>query len=285
VHVHKPGSAAARGHREGARRECSEGQAVSWWGKVLGGTVGFVLGGPLGALLGGVLGHGFDEARQAGGLDHTERRQAVFFSATFSVLGHLAKADGQVSRDEIRLASRVMDRLGLAPHLRDFARRLFGEGKRADLDLDAVLTQLAHEAPSRDLLRMFLEIQVFAAYADGRVHPAERAILERICAHLGFDAATLAQVEHLVQAELQHEFSAGTSARAAPLDDAYAVLGIAHEADDAAVKRAYRRLMSQHHPDKLVAKGLPEEMMTMATARAQEIRGAYERVKIARGMR
>lgn len=258
---------------------------MSWWGKVLGGAVGFVLGGPLGALLGGVLGHSLDEARQTGGLDATERRQTVFFTATFSVLGHLAKSDGQVSHDEIRLASRVMDRLGLAPHLRDFARRLFSEGKRADLDLDALLAQLAHEAPSRDLLRMFLEIQVFAAYADGRMHPAERAILERICAHLGFDAATLAQVEHLVQAELNHEFSHDGSARAAPLDDAYAVLGITPQADDAEVKRAYRRLMSQHHPDKLVAKGLPEEMMTMATAKAQEIRGAYERVKASRGMR
>ena len=258
---------------------------MSWWGKVLGGAVGFVLGGPLGALLGGVLGHSLDQAREEGAPHATERRQTVFFTAAFSVLGHLAKADGQVSRDEIRLASRVMDRLRLAPDLRDFARRLFGEGKRPDFDLDAVLAQLGREAPSRDLLRMFLEIQVFAAYADGRVHLAERAILGRICAHLGFDAATLAQVESLVQAELQGEFSHATSARAAPLDDAYAVLGVTPDADDAAVKRAYRRLISQHHPDKLVAKGLPEEMMTLATAKAQQIRGAYERVQAARGMR
>ena len=260
---------------------------MSWWGKVLGGTVGFVLGGPLGALLGTVLGHSLDEARGAGtgNLDDAERRQIVFFTATFSVLGHLAKSDGQVSRDEIRLANRVMDRLSLAAHLRDFARHLFRQGKQADFDLDAILAQLAREAHSRDLLRMFLEIQVYAALADGEVHPAERAILARICTRLGFDAATLAQVESLVQAELRGEWSDVAHARAAPLDDAYALLGVRADDDDAAVKRAYRRLMSQHHPDKLVAKGLPEQMMTLATAKAQEIRGAYERVKAARGMR
>ncbi len=260
---------------------------MSWWGKLLGGAVGFMLGGPLGALLGAALGHGFDRqgAAAAPGLDRMERRQTVFFTAAFSVMGHMAKADGLVSRDEIRLASRVMERMDLPPPLREFARRLFSEGKHPDFPLDSVLEQLAGEARSRDLMLMFLEIQVFAAYADGRVHPAERAILSRICTRLGFDSATLAQVETLVQAELGREFSASDGVTGAPLADAYAVLGVSAEADDAAIKRAYRRLMSQHHPDKLVAKGLPEEMMKLATAKAQEIKGAYERVKAARGQR
>ena len=118
-------------------------------------------------------------------------------------------------------------------------------------------------------------------------YPAERAILARICDRLGFDAATLAQVETLVQVELGGGYdrdrvdTSGTGA----LDDAYALLGLPASADDPEVKRAYRRLMSQHHPDKLVAKGLPEEMMRLATARTQEIKAAYERVKRARGMR
>ncbi len=259
---------------------------MSWWGKLLGGAMGFVLGGPLGAVLGAVLGHQIDrQGAAAPDLDEMERRQAAFFTAAFSVMGHIAKADGLVSPDEIRLATRVMDRMELPPHLREFAKRLFGEGKHPDFPLEAALTQLAREAPSRDLKRMFLEIQVFAAWADGHVHPAERAILQRICGHLGFDADTLSQVETLVQAELAHEFSAPGGAAAAPLHDAYAVLGVSPEADDAAVKRAYRRLMSQHHPDKLVAKGLPEEMMKTANAKAREIKGAYERVKSARGMR
>ena len=258
---------------------------MSWWGKVLGGTVGFWLGGPIGAIIGAALGHGMVDRSdtQTLRLDNTERRQTAFFSATFAVMGHMAKSDGRVSPDEIALANRVMERLDLVPHMREFARHLFSQGKRPDFPLEEVLAQLSREARSRDLMRMFLEIQVFAAYADGRMHPAERRILERICAHLGFDAATLARVEVLVQAELGHTFS--QDSHHGSLEKAYALLGVSPEDDDAQVKRAYRRLMSQHHPDKLVAKGLPEEMMKLATAKAQEIKGAYESIKEARGMR
>lgn len=257
---------------------------MSWWGKVLGGTVGFWLGGPLGAVVGAALGHSVDRRSPgAPALDDTERRQTAFFTATFAVMGHLAKSDGRVSADEIALANRVMQRLELAPRMRDFARHLFSQGKHLDFPLDDVLAQFASEARSRDLKRMFLEIQVFAAYADGRMHHAERTILVRVCQHLGFDAATLAQVEALVRAEMGHEFSAGASQSS--LDDAYELLGVRPQASDADVKRAYRRLMSQHHPDKLVAKGLPEEMMKLATAKTQEIKGAYERIKEDRGKR
>jgi len=259
---------------------------MSWWGTLVGGAVGFVLGGPLGGLLGAALGHGFTR-HGAGGADlaGVERAQAAFFTATFSVMGHIAKSDGQVSADEIRVANRVMERMGLPDPQRDLARRLFREGKSAGFPLDDALAQLVRECRSRNLLRMFLEIQVFAALADGRVHAAERAILDRIGDRLGFDANTLAQVERLVEAELSGEFSGADEARSAPLEDAYALLGVAPGDDDASVKRAYRRLMSQHHPDRLVAKGLPEEMMKTANAKAREIRGAYERVKAARGMR
>lgn len=259
---------------------------MSWWGKAVGGTVGFMLGGPLGALLGAAAGHQFDKQPSATPEPTSdERLQSAFFTATFSVMGHLAKADGQVSQDEIRLASQVMDRLSLSPHLRELARHLFAKGKDADFPLDDVLGQLASETRSRNVLRMFVEIQVFAAYADGQMHHAERLILERVSAHLGFSSSELKQVEALVQAEIQHDFSGPRNTQHGSLADAYALLGIAAEVDDAQVKRAYRRLMSQHHPDKLVSKGLPEEMMKLATAKAQQIKGAYERVKDSRGMR
>lgn len=258
---------------------------MNWWGKVLGGAVGFWLGGPLGALIGVILGHRMDRPDDGpvDAADELDRRRSAFFTATFAVMGHLAKADGRVTADEISMARRVMDRFELEPGMRDFARQLFRAGKDPGFPLEEVLAQLAHEARSRDLKRMFLEIQVFAAYADGRMHPAEQHILARICGHLGFDRETLEQVERLVRAELGHDFS-GDRGRA-PTRDAYRLLGLAEQASDAEVKRAYRRLMNQHHPDKLVAKGLPEEMMQAATAKAQEIKGAYEQIKAARGMR
>ena len=144
---------------------------MSWWGKIIGGTFGFMAGGPLGALLGAALGHQFDSGlKQFDALPpgETERTQTAFFAASFSVMGHVAKADGHVSRDEIELARQVMSQMQLNEQQRRLAINLFNEGKAADFPLDAVLAQLRQECHRRaTLLQMFLEIQLHAAYADG----------------------------------------------------------------------------------------------------------------------
>ena len=229
---------------------------MAWWGKMIGGTVGFMLGGPLGALLGGSIGHRFDARRGRGGgagflPGAQERTQAAFFTATFSVMGHLAKADGHVSQHEIQAASRLMDQMQLNPSQREAA-----------IDLRVTL------------VRMFLEIQVQAALADGRVDPAENRILVHAAEVLGFDSD---QVDRLI------DFIRGTQRSPAmqqqSLEDAYQVLGVESAASDAEVKTAYRRLMNRHHPDKLVAKGLPEEMMKLATDKTSEIQSAWEQIR------
>jgi DnaJ like chaperone protein len=260
---------------------------MGWWGKVIGGTFGFMFGGALGAVLGAALGHQFDKGLK--GIEHdggapgdTERVQLAFFTATFSVMGHMAKADGQVTRDEIALAEAVMARMDLAPQMRKAAVKLFDEGKRADFPLDDVLDQFRREAHRRrNLLRMFLEIQLQAALADGRLHAAERRVLERICDRLGLARAELDALEAMFRAERHHQRTRPTQRPV--LADAYAILGVDAQASDTEIKRAYRRLRSQHHPDKLVAKGLPEEMMKMATQKSHEIRQAYEAIREARG--
>ncbi len=104
---------------------------MSWWGKALGGAFGFMIGGPLGALMGIAFGHNFDRGmNKLGSGDwqaEQEQMQAAFFTATFSVMGYIAKADGRVTADEIRLAEAVMDRLGLSAQMRESARKLFNE--------------------------------------------------------------------------------------------------------------------------------------------------------------
>ncbi len=274
---------------------------MSWWGKLVGGTFGFMLGGPLGALFGAAVGHGFDRGlgQLELGVDPSaagstqERTQAAFFTATFSVMGHVAKVDGKVTADEIALARAVMMQMALSEAQMRFAQDLFSRGKQADFDLDGVLAQFRQECHRRQtLLQMFLEIQLHAAYADGALDARERALLTHLASQLGFSAAHLAQLEALVRAQRQpgqnHRDSGRDHARnpAQPaglsLSDAYRALGVPAAASDAEVKKAYRRLMNQHHPDKLVSKGLPEEMMKMATMRTQEIKAAYERVKAAR---
>lgn len=271
---------------------------MTWWGKLAGGVLGFMLGGPLGALLGVALGHGLDHAM--GGLpigfekpDPAKRArvQRAFFTATFSIMGHMAKADGRVSEREIALAESVIARMELSPDMRHRAIELFTEGKREGFPLDAVLEQLRLECRRRDLLRMFTEIQIQAAYADGRPGPNKQRLLLHICSRLGISESVFRYLERITR--LRQESAADVRGNAGPtpqrpmtrkpaLDRAYMVLGVESKATDAEIKRAYRRLLSQHHPDKLVSKGLPEQMLKLATEKTHEIRRAYETITQAR---
>ena len=263
---------------------------MSWWGKIAGGGLGFALGGPLGAMIGAVLGHQLDKSaayqRDGVGFDlgSQERTQAAFFTATFSIMGHIAKADGQVSPQEIHLAEQVMAQMRLNKDQRKAAIELFNQGKQADFEIEEVLEQFRKECRRKiTLIQMFIEIQLQAAYADGVKHPAEEQILRHICSSLGYPQALLTQLESLIFAQQRrYQSSGGQTARPAgtsELKNAYKILGINSTASDQELKKAYRKLMSQHHPDKLIAKGLPEEMIEVATDKTQEIQKAYDLIK------
>lgn len=261
---------------------------MSWWGKIAGGAFGFMLGGPLGALIGATIGHQLDsgiKTMDAGGgwvPGDQERVQTAFFTATFSVMGHVAKADGHVSRDEIRAAEQVMASMNLTDDMRRAAVELFNKGKQDAFPLDDVLRQFRRECHRRGtLIRLFIEIQLQAAFADGVLHPKERDMLRRICRHLGISERDFESLLGAAGAEQHHGGVQGSGRMS--LEDAYAILEVSSQASDREVKKAYRLLMSRHHPDKLVAKGLPEEMMKIATEKTQEIRAAYELVKKNRG--
>jgi len=263
---------------------------MAWWGKALGGAFGFMIGGPLGALMGIAFGHNFD--RGMGSLDDADwqvggqdRVQAAFFTATFSVMGYIAKADGKVTPDEIRLAESVMSHLGLTADMRASAKKLFNEGKSGDFPIDEILDQFKKETRRRGtLIQMFLEIQLQAAYADGVMHPAEKQVLRHICARLGISTTQFDQLEEMLKAGFGGGGYRGPQAQQIPIEDAYAMLGVTRSVSDTELKKSYRRLMSQHHPDKLVAKGLPDEMIKDATEKTQQIKSAYERIRESRGL-
>ncbi|MGD8689424.1 MAG: co-chaperone DjlA [Gammaproteobacteria bacterium] len=263
---------------------------MNWWGKVIGGGLGWAVGGPIGAMLGAVIGHNFDRGTsRSGGWTEAlgadaEQIQTVFFTTSFSVMGHIAKADGRVSEDEIRAARSVMAHMNLNQAQKEAAIRLFGEGKRPGFALDQVMDQFCQViGRRRELIAMFIEIQIHAALADGRINPAERRILNHIARRIGVSEFELRQIENLIRARTGRA-STGAATRPDGLAEAYRVLGVSKSASDDEVKKAYRRLMSRHHPDKLVAKGLPEEMMEMAENKTVEIRAAYDAIKEARGM-
>ncbi|NQD36906.1 co-chaperone DjlA [Permianibacter sp. IMCC34836] len=263
---------------------------MGWWGKVLGGGLGYAMGGYFGALLGAVLGHQLDK-----GVADTEsdedyspgsqvRVQTAFFTATFSVLGHIAKVDGRVSEHEIEFAREVMRHFALSEAQKQAAIGLFNQGKSAEFSLQRALSSLKQECGRRrHLLQTFFEIQIQSVMADGSLHPEERALLARIGQTLGFsDAETAALIAQIVGAAHFHQADVRQD-ESAKLVAAYKVLGVQAIDDDETIKRSYRKLMAQHHPDKLVAQGLPEEMMKEATERAQQIQQSYQLIRRQRG--
>ncbi|MDH5391727.1 MAG: co-chaperone DjlA [Gammaproteobacteria bacterium] len=260
---------------------------MNWWGKLMGASFGYMLGGPLGVILGIALGHQLDKAFGNIMLDpnfgsgKVERVQQAFFTATFSVMGHLAKADGRVSSDEIALARHVMAQMQLDEQQKQVAINLFNEGKQADFELDAALKQFRVECHRRhNLIHMFLEILISTAIADGEIDETEHQLLVHISAVMGVSAGAFEQLLRMVGAQQAYQQQGHSPVNR--LQEAYDILGVEKAASDAEIKKAYRRLMNQHHPDKLVAKGLPEEMMKIATEKTQEIKQAYEHIKESR---
>ena len=265
----------------------------SWAGKLIGGLAGGAIIGPIGVFLGVLLGHQFDR----GVADTTLRRpqkpsprvQRLFFEATFGVMGHIAKSDGRVSEEEIEAARSVMRHMRLPDQERQAAIRLFTEGKSPTFDAVRVVDDLVRATGRRpDLFRAFLEIQIQAVVAADAMHDGARHLLAKIGKRMGFSRMDLAQMEAMARVHRARERRGQEQSRGparTSLADAYGVLGVDRSASDSEVKTAYRRLMNQHHPDKLRARGMPESMLPVAEERTREIRAAWDAVREARGLR
>ena len=266
-------------------------KTMMWYGKLIGAILGaLVTHNWIGAIVGFLIGHQFDRAASstlspAGG---RLELSAAFFRATFQTMGHIAKADGLVTDREIDAAREAMRRFALNDAQVRTAIDLYTDGKRADFPLDDTIRQFRALASRRpDLCRVFVQIQLEAALHGGGLGPVPRSILERICGLLGVSALEFASLEAMLR--MRSGRASGNGGRGpateSRLADAYQVLGVAASATDAEVKKAWRRLMSQNHPDKLVANGLPESMIAAAHERTQRILEAYELIRERRGMR
>ncbi|MBE8167342.1 MAG: co-chaperone DjlA [Shewanella sp.] len=256
------------------------------WGKVFGVIIGFMFGRFFGAVFGLWLGHAYDRRQGMAGLLKTAaQRQAQFFNSTFAVMGHVAKSSGQVTEIDIRIATMLMQQMRLQGDAKRDAQNAFREGKQADFDLDTCLQNFRQIAGRRtELLKMFLEIQIQTALADGELHPKEQQVLSVIAKQLGFSQQQLDSMLERWKAEFKfQQSSAGTNTTSEA--DAYQLLGLTESSSDKDIKRAYRKLMNEHHPDKLVAKGLPKEMMELANRKAQDIQTAYDKIKQTRGFK
>lgn len=252
-------------------------------GKVFGTLIGLMFFGPIGMAFGFIAGHLFDlgyfqafvQATQ--GQVHTHAQQ-VFFANTFKIMGYIAKSDGRVSEQEIQTARLIMSKMGLNETQKEQAIQLFSTGKQSAFHIDHALFELktvCHLQPA--LLQLFLEIQLQMATADGFLSATKKRTLEHICAQLGIRGFQFNQYENSY--EQKHHYYRPQQTQSFAIDDAYQILGVSKNAGDDEVKKAYRRLMSQNHPDKLIAKGLPPEMIKVATQKTQKIKKAYDEIK------
>ncbi len=259
-----------------------------FFGKVIGGLIGLAAGSVPGLILGVFFGHAFDRALtnalRFGAPENIERIKNSFFETTFLLSGYLAKVDGHISQSEINHTEQIIARMGLGADQRQRAIELFRRGAAADFKMEPVIAAFLQTCgPRRPIQQTLLLFLISLAQADQGMAPAEHAALVRIASVMGMGAAQLDQLLRMARAQ-EHFQGHGSPAasRDTSLADAYTALGVDSGVSDKELKRAYRRLMSENHPDKLISKGVPEAMIKLATARAQEIQSAYEMIKKSR---
>ncbi|MCW5700386.1 MAG: TerB family tellurite resistance protein [Rhodospirillales bacterium] len=252
---------------------------MSIWGKVIGGVAGFALGGPLGALIGAVAGHAVDKIRgdSAAALSAPTDEEAsssgtrqVAFTVAVIVLGaKMAKADGTVTREEVDAFKEVFR---VPPHEMKNVGRIFDMAKKDASGFEPYARQVAwmfrNEPP---ILEELLSGLFHIAKADGEIHPAELSYLRRVADIFGLDANAFERVRAM--------FMGPSEA------DPFEVLGVSRQASNDEIKRAYRKLIHENHPDKLVAQGLPQEFIDLANERMAIINSSYDKIEKQRSLR
>ena len=252
--------------------------------KLIGIIIGAIVAGPIGAIVGFLLGMYVDS--QMGYRSKKPFRwqrgfSAQYLEAMFTLMGYVAKADGQISQNEIALAGEMMRRLRLSTAQKIQAMRWFYNGKNQQFNLDATLQQLK---AARFGIQNRLLIQCLSSMVsvNGRVHPEQKKILLHICTYLGLPAPQFYH-QHYQQNGGQRQ-ARNPFSQVNPVTSAYKTLGVSQKTSNDEVKKAYRRLMSKHHPDKLASKQASDEEVKQASAKTHAIRSAYEAVMQSRGV-
>ncbi|NTS77443.1 co-chaperone DjlA [Catenovulum sp. SM1970] len=242
------------------------------------------------------------------------KSRALFFHTLFSIMGHIAKSSGRVTEADIALASALMTRLNLTGDTRKEAQNAYNAGKKADFPIKETVKEFKQFCSGRaEFTQMYLEMQIQAALINGEINDKARQILELVAKTLNYSKTELAILIKQVQAvnrfhqayqeqeaqkkaqqqqnrqqrqeryqEYQQQYRPQYSAKA-QLQNAYDILGIDDNTPEKAAKKAYKKLMSQHHPDKLMAQGLPEQAMELAKEKTQDIQAAWQMIKTQKG--
>jgi DnaJ like chaperone protein len=252
---------------------------MGWLGKVVGGTIGFALGGPIGAVAGAAFGHSFDKKEERylseGGispnLSTDEQAQMTFFVAAFSMLAKLTKADGKVTDSEIASIEAFMIKdLNLDAAGRNSAVNIFRQALHSPESFDAFALQFYRVFRVQPrIIELMMDVLFRVSAADGAISPQEELLLQ-----------TAAGIFHIHSMDYERIKARYVKA----VNKAYAVLKCDETASNEDLKKSYRKLVSEYHPDKIASKGLPEEFTALASDKFREIQGAWESIKTERGI-
>ena len=236
---------------------------MSVWGKFGGAAAGLLVGGPVGAALGALAGHFLiDRGAAAEGGDPG----VVFTIAVIALAAKMAKADGVVTDEEVEAFDRIFS---VPPDEKASVRRFFDLARQDTAGYESYAGQIArifagNPAVLEDILDGLFEI----AKADGVLHPGESTFLERVADIFGFAPGEFRRIR--------------ASHFPPDISDPYVVLGVGYDADDDEIKRTYYRLVRENHPDSLIARGVPEDFIRLATDKLAAINGAYEKIQAER---
>lgn len=258
--------------------------------------IGFLVGGFISfKLSGGLIGQlsGFGNVGGITGIK--TNKQAIFFKTVFTLMGKLAKADGRVSEEEIAHVESFMKQLNMSAKNRKSAINHFQEGAKPDYAIEPLIQAFNKvNARSPNLKQMVMVYLIRVAVADGQLQQAETDLLRSIAQQFGYSPQAFEQLMAMLHGQDQfsgghyhqggHSSGVGGYTSVNAIDAAYQALGVTKNNTDAEIKKAYRRLVREYHPDKLMGQGLPEEMIKEATERSQEIQTAYDTIKKSRGM-
>jgi DnaJ like chaperone protein len=250
---------------------------MSIWGKIIGGAAGFALGGPLGALLGALAGHAADKYVEGdapalegpgGGEDRAATRQVAFTIAVIALGAKMAKADGQVDRSEVAAFKEVFQ----VPQSETAnVARIFDLAKRDARGFEPYARQIAKMfRKDSPVLEELLDGLFHIARADGRIHDSEIAYLAEVATLFGFSEADFARIR---------EANVGPDKA-----DPYTILGVTRAMSNDEIRAAWRKLVRDNHPDRLIAQGLPEEFVMLANQKVATINAAYDKVAKERGI-
>lgn len=242
---------------------------MSIWGKIIGGAAGMALGGPLGALIGVGVGAAVDAGVDRAMPSAEATRHITFTIGVIALAAKMAKADGMVTREEVDAFKQVFK---VPPSEMKNVGRIFDLARQSTAGFESYAKQIANllkDTPR--VLEDLLEGLFFIAKADGEVHPAELKFLLVVAGIFGFS---------------ELEFESLSARHVGPdMDSPYTILGIDPKVDNATLKKHYRKLVIENHPDKLMAEGVPHEFISVATERVAQINAAYDRVAADRGIK